>query len=134
MRRKLMLLMISMAFAGAASGQIQQSDVRSRASYEQDGLGKLTLLSYRQNNHAKVKPGNLRIFPNPASAEVSLQLGKGVAEGGQLEVVNQSGHTVINRDWRGEKLDVSGLAEGMYVVSIRREGVLFSQKLVVKRK
>ena len=75
------------------------------------------------------------VYPNPASSRVQIM--PGMHHNGQafaLQVIDQQGRTVIGREWAGEELDVSTLAEGLYIVKVQRDKLLFTQKLIVKRK
>lgn len=76
----------------------------------------------------------LVISPNPASrqAEISPYRSAG-REGFSLEVLDMAGRSVIRRRWQGEKLDVTGLAAGMYVVTLRNGKQTFTQKMVVAK-
>jgi hypothetical protein len=83
--------------------------------------------------------GELLIFPNPASAATNLSVKnmteQAVGRGYTLQVHATDGRLCHQESWSaGQALDVSGLAEGTYLVSVRRDNLLFSQKLVVKRK
>jgi hypothetical protein len=79
----------------------------------------------------------LVLSPNPANASVEFKLpgqsGALVSDSFNLQVIDKQGVQVIDRRWQGEKLDVTGLAAGMYVVTLRNGKQTFTQKLVVVR-
>jgi hypothetical protein len=83
---------------------------------------------------AKYPELELTVFPNPASNEVQIM--PGLYKKGKplpLQVYDQQGRLVMGRNWAGEKLQVSNLAEGTYIVKVQRGELLFSQKLIVTR-
>jgi hypothetical protein len=77
------------------------------------------------------------LYPNPASQHVEVALsGKPGAEKQgdfNIEVLDLQGKSVIRRPWQGEKLDITSLAAGMYVVTLRNGKQTFTQKLAVVR-
>jgi hypothetical protein len=76
----------------------------------------------------------LTVFPNPASSEVQIM--PGLYKKGKplpLQVYDQQGRLVMGRNWAGEKLQVSHLVEGTYIVKVQRGELMFSQKLIVTR-
>jgi hypothetical protein len=76
----------------------------------------------------------LIISPNPASRQAEISPYRVAAkEGFTLEVLDMKGRSLIRRPWQGEKLDVTGLAAGMYVVTLRNGKQTFTQKLVVTK-
>ena len=83
--------------------------------------------------------GELVLWPNPASVETKVSV-KNMAEqaigrGYQLQVHSTDGRLHHQQGWSaGQLLDVSGFADGMYIVTIKKGDVLLNQKLVVKRR
>jgi hypothetical protein len=79
----------------------------------------------------------LVLSPNPANASVGFKLpgqsGALLSDSFNLQVIDKQGVEVIDRPWQGEKLDVTGLAAGMYVVTLRNGKQTFTQKLVVAK-
>ncbi|WP_031527141.1 M4 family metallopeptidase [Dyadobacter crusticola] len=76
----------------------------------------------------------MTVFPNPASSEVELMPGlykKGLQH--PLEIFDQQGRAVLNVNWEGEKVDISNLTEGTYIVRVRRGELTFTQKLIVNK-
>ncbi|KQS26788.1 hypothetical protein ASG33_19750 [Dyadobacter sp. Leaf189] len=76
----------------------------------------------------------MTVFPNPASNDVELM--PGVYKKGQqhpLQIYDQHGRAVLDVNWEGEKLDISKLIDGTYVVRVRRGELMFTQKLIIKK-
>ncbi len=81
----------------------------------------------------------LSLSPNPASSitkvHVTNMTDEALGSGYRMQVHSIDGRLCHQQPWSsGEQLDVSGLAEGVYIVSVRRENLLFTQKLIVKKK
>lgn len=74
---------------------------------------------------------SVSVFPNPASTSVTLS---GVA-GSQVQLFDLSGRrlSVIESATENQQLDVSSLAEGLYIVRISNGGSTVSKKLNVIR-
>ena len=81
----------------------------------------------------------LSLSPNPASSitkvHVTNMTDQALGSGYRMQVHSIDGRLCHQQPWSaGEQLDVSGLAEGIYIVSVRRENLLFTQKLMVRKK
>ncbi|WP_225865831.1 T9SS type A sorting domain-containing protein [Dyadobacter aurulentus] len=82
--------------------------------------------------------GELTIFPNPAWAVTKLKVTNmtdhAVGQGYVLQVHSTDGRLVHQQAWSaGQGLDVTRIPEGTYIVTVRRDDLVFSQKLIVKR-
>jgi hypothetical protein len=77
----------------------------------------------------------LRVFPNPASNQVFIQLDAPV-EGAGIKVINALGQEVLQGTFetgrRDAALDISRLRNGIYLISIQQNGKTWSQKLQVQ--
>ena len=77
----------------------------------------------------------LKIFPNPASGIVNIDLGDEELEKGILEILDNQGRVVVQRELEFERnrlsLDVSDLKGGMYIISLRNEGGAVKRKLFI---
>jgi hypothetical protein len=79
----------------------------------------------------------ISIFPNPAHDWIILEPSKSLTEAAELQLYNILGKKVLSQTLNPlqEKynVDVSGLAEGMYIIKVLEKGsTLFNGKLVVQ--
>jgi hypothetical protein len=77
------------------------------------------------------------IYPNPAHDWIILEPSKSLTEAAELQLYNILGKKVLSQTLNPlqEKynVDVSGLAEGMYIIKVLEKGsTLFNGKLVVQ--
>lgn len=77
------------------------------------------------------------LAPNPAGSEVTFQL-KELTEAQNVvfEVYNSLGQSVLRRDFGSvsqvnERISLSGISNGLYIVSVKAGDVRYEQKLVV---
>jgi aldose sugar dehydrogenase len=82
----------------------------------------------------QMESGVLRVFPNPSSSVVSVELERHII-GGRLTLCDMMGREVISRPVLGSthNMDVSHLAEGIYSIKVTHGGGIYSQRVVVKR-
>jgi hypothetical protein len=73
---------------------------------------------------------DITMYPNPAQGEVAFSVNGSPLENGQITIMNTTGAVVLKSD--KSTVDVSGLASGLYHVSILSEGTFYSEKLVIK--
>lgn len=81
-----------------------------------------------------INSGTWRIFPNPASTEVTIQSGSKVR---QAVIRNISGQVIRLVEFAGDlypRISVSDIPEGLYLISIDTESGMFHQKLVISGK
>lgn len=89
-------------------------------------------------NDSKSKLQLLRLYPNPARETVYLDLGNPAAYRGEIAVMDLSGRVVLEADIEpgnsNRTLDISGLAEGVYLVYWMESGVNMGRgKFVIAR-
>jgi hypothetical protein len=75
-----------------------------------------------------------RIYPNPASTEVTIQSASRVQ---RAMIRNLSGQVIRLVDFSGElnpKISVTNLPEGLYLITIDTESGIFNEKLVISGK
>jgi hypothetical protein len=104
-----------------------------RSNAEADGQTAKKMVKIRSLD-VKYPELELTVFPNPASSEVQIM--PGLYKKGKplpLQVYDQQGRLVMGRNWAGEKLQVSNLVEGTYIVKVQRGELMFSQKLIVTK-
>ncbi len=76
---------------------------------------------------------DMKVYPNPADNEVSVRWNNG---SGDLRIIAMGGHVVktVRSVINMATLSVADLPAGVYLVELRKEGIIVSrQKLVVKR-
>ena len=81
-------------------------------------------------SHVETLASSLRAFPNPAQHEVMVE---GLAEGTEVSLLNASGRVVFQtrtRDQTMLRIDVSALAEGIYIV---RSSHGWAERLLIVR-
>ncbi len=71
----------------------------------------------------------IRLFPNPAQTHIDIRMPDA---GYQLEIYNALGNPVISQPGTGFfiRIDVEGLAPGLYMVQIRNNGQVFVERFV----
>ena len=73
-------------------------------------------LECQSMSNIETLPSSLRTFPNPAQSNVTVQ---GLPEGSVVSLLNANGQVVFETGTRHQsvlRIDVSKLAEGMYIV------------------
>jgi hypothetical protein len=70
----------------------------------------------------------INVYPNPASDQLNIDL----PEGAELRIIDMVGHELmVNRDTRTtERIDLSGLKEGIYFVQILHEGAQATKRII----
>lgn len=85
------------------------------------------LLSNEVNYIYKSK---LNVYPNPSSDDVlNIQLPKGVKNGTVL-IMDSSGREVFNQGLKDNKIDISTLSKGNYIITLKSTDKLFTGKFV----
>lgn len=78
----------------------------------------------------------ISMYPNPARAEVFLRSEHALRKGVALQITDLSGQVVLEREFsqmlEDVKIDLSGLAQGLYLVELRTEGKRSVKKLAVE--
>ncbi|ALD22297.1 hypothetical protein AM218_15110 [Hymenobacter sp. DG25A] len=97
-----------------------------------DTDGKLHITPVRTVTFA-ARAISISVYPNPAAAQATLDLGTLPAGAYQVQVLDMTGRVVRQLTLQGgmaQPLDIRSLAEGTYQVSIRSKEVNLTQKLV----
>lgn len=86
--------------------------------------------TYSSIAYVERAPETLSVFPNPAMNELTIQSNRPLAK---LELASVTGQVVLSQSISGtqHELDVSGLANGVYVVSIHRADQNVTRKKIV---
>ncbi|HRH47655.1 MAG TPA: GEVED domain-containing protein [Panacibacter sp.] len=77
--------------------------------------------------------GSFAIAPNPANNQVNIQHEFNNAQPVYLTVYNATGTQVISKVLSGNKLDVSKLSNGLYVVQLIQNNIIKRTKLLIQR-
>jgi hypothetical protein len=77
------------------------------------------------------------LYPNPANHMVTIDFHRMINETLKIEVVNMTGKVVLSYEMNPESskamLNVSGLSNGMYVVTVNSKGFNASEKMSISR-
>jgi Leucine-rich repeat (LRR) protein len=73
----------------------------------------------------------LSIFPNPSDDIINIDIEN--IHGATIEIYNVSGRLIFSKalNSKFEKIDISGLSEGMYFIKVRQEQNVRIEKLIV---
>lgn len=83
---------------------------------------------------ASLDPVTLKLYPNPATDMVDLTLKGTSIDNFTLELYNSEGmRLLIKQPWDGRGLDISNYANGIYLITLRRDREVYSEKLVIQR-
>ncbi len=80
----------------------------------------------------------MRVYPNPTSGVFNIQIGGAEFVDAILSVSDVSGRIIFTQTLSNstylieEKIDLSGIAKGIYFVNVKNGGTNFSDKLVIK--
>lgn len=79
-------------------------------------------------------PG-LTVFPNPTSGLVRVKFSNLDIQDGFIEIVNTLGVTLMNRKTESTdmQLDLSAIANGVYLLVFRNNKIIISEKIVIKQ-
>jgi len=77
---------------------------------------------------------DMKVYPNPASSNINVQINADVTGDVQLEIVNIVGQKVAGEPMNGHNvnIDVNGLPAGCYLISCYRDGVKIANSKFVK--
>jgi len=102
-------------------------------STARNGLWKQAISGmHLSTNEMTEKSESLKLFPNPAQEWFRVNSSSGTAN--ELEIRDISGRILLQKRIQiSEKLNISQLAPGMYLVTLRSDGKIHSGKLVVTR-
>ncbi|NNF36618.1 MAG: sulfatase-like hydrolase/transferase [Saprospiraceae bacterium] len=67
---------------------------------------------------------NIKIYPNPSSLFINIEISQDVTEDIQLSIFDLNGYKVMQRSFRdqSDQIDVTHLPEGMYLISVKIKG------------
>jgi len=89
--------------------------------------------SLPQGIHANAETVHFNVYPNPASAQLTVNTPGFTAE--RIRLINQLGQTVQELRPQGEQtqIDASAAAEGIYLLQVRTEKGVSQQRVVISR-
>jgi hypothetical protein len=114
---------------GISNIRLIQNDNTVIGTNPQTGVVTVNLASSTEN----IEDFNLEIFPNPASAELNLKSTNTNIE--SVIVINLTGQILYvdkNVNSNLSKIDISSLAEGIYLIQVQTDKGLTTKKLVKK--
>ncbi len=86
--------------------------------------------SYSTSGTVNIEANPVQVFPNPAAAEITLQIPDPVQ--GSWSLANFSGTTIQKGFWQGSsmRLNLQDAVPGLYFVVVRAEGKIWSGKFL----
>ncbi|HRH47654.1 MAG TPA: GEVED domain-containing protein [Panacibacter sp.] len=93
----------------------------------------LQAIAFTNAENMQKLPGVFAIAPNPASNQVTIQHDFNNTKPVYITVFNTNGQQVISKVFTGNKLDVSKLPNGLYIVQLMQGNVIKRTKLLVQR-
>lgn len=99
--------------------------------YELEVYGTATGARLAATAPALPEAGELAVFPNPASEQLTVRLGQYRAAGGQLTLANGVGQVVRRLSAQGPQatIDLAGLPTGVYLLTLSSEAGRVSRKI-----
>jgi hypothetical protein len=85
------------------------------------------------DDQSNVEPVSLTVYPNPANNWVDLSLKGTIADNFTLEIYNADGMRLLLKPWDGRSIDVSSYPPGLYLITLKRDREIYSQKLMIQR-
>ena len=82
--------------------------------------------------------GGLKVFPNPATDEITLQILPELESDATVTLMNLSGQVILTeKRWVSKyensiNMDLSKISSGLYIISVKQGSQLWTQKLVKK--
>lgn len=101
-------------------------------NYDNVRLYRFNLSSVLSTNEIINKKGQIKIYPNPASNFVSIQILENTIENFEYKIVDLTGRIVKNGNSKfNEQINIESLTSGNYIIQIETEsGEKFTQKLI----
>jgi hypothetical protein len=93
-----------------------------------------TEISDPNSTESSLDPVSFNLYPNPAIDRVDLTIKGTSAANFKLELHNSEGmRLLIKQPWDGGGLDISKYPNGIYLITLRRDREVYSQKLIIQR-
>jgi hypothetical protein len=79
----------------------------------------------------------ISLYPNPTAGELHLRFGRTLKGNAEIAITDLAGRQIfsqpINTAKLGLEIDLSGLNDGMYLVNIKAEDRIYTQKIQVSK-
>lgn len=72
---------------------------------------------------------SLRVYPNPSSNEVNIQMSR--SDKWNIQILDTKGKVVVSQQVVGTKMVLSGLASGFYIAKVSNEDRVFSRRFSI---
>jgi len=82
---------------------------------------------------AIVSGNNIKVYPNPANDRLYIELPYGRSGIFDVEIINLTGRTVYRHRVHQGQIDVSGFAEGLYLVKVTTNHKVSINKILIKQ-
>jgi hypothetical protein len=76
---------------------------------------------------------NVKVFPNPVSSDVNIQIDESKISNYQVNIVNLTGQTIFSKTYSNPSISINtdGFTSGIYLLNVKTDdGSLYSQKLL----
>lgn len=81
-------------------------------------------------NNSSTEKQNIYVFPNPSSGFIQPNLNQVV----ESEIFNYSGQLLLSKStFPNEKIDISGLPNGIYVIRLKAGNEVFNRKILITK-
>ena len=101
------------------------SENRGQIYVATHGRGLFTTEGYLTSSHHTDKAVDLKktlkIYPNPVEDQLNFELDLINGEEFMLQIMNSNGKIVLVKKQKSQKVNVSSLASGLYILSIKKE-------------
>lgn len=122
--------MTSMHFANENSGYII-GRVYGKNTLWKNTTGSNTTLDTTESDKINV----VKIFPNPTSDKINIQIDNQFPEKFSINLTDMSGKLVYTQNYNSQQkisIDVQGFAKGTYILTIKNLQKNYSQKLIIR--
>ncbi|MFZ5941785.1 MAG: T9SS type A sorting domain-containing protein [Bacteroidota bacterium] len=86
------------------------------------------------STHPAESPGELRIYPNPSSGLIRLDLPEDAGTNLEMEIYDLSGRKILSGMQQGREIDTGNLGEGLYLLRVRGENKqVYTSKFLISR-
>jgi len=91
---------------------------------------KFTIIMESSVNVENNQQSNISIFPNPSKNGI-FQV-EGIRKNSQISIYDITGKSVYNKTLSTQKINLSNLNKGIYLIKIQENNVIFTEKLIIQ--